>query len=335
MFFAKRQICDTTRNTKSVGFEIMKHCPNCRSSYADDTLKFCLQDGALLVGDTNKSTELPTIAFGDTSGNEEVTEQFRTNEPTKRFTTNKDAGQMRIDVPEARPNNWEQSRETQIASVQPKPQKSNTLIAVLATVLVMLILFGVAGIGAWLYFSKDQTDVAKNTNTESNSGDEKIISNDNSNKESSTPTPTKKDSTPIKTETPSPKFNPEEVKKTVSERIYSWKSLAESRNLSAYMESYADKLDYYNRKGASAAFVRSDKQKAFTQYDSIKITLSNMTVTPDSSGETATAVFDKAWVFQNYEKTSQGKVQTQLKLQNFGGSWKITSERDLKVYFVK
>lgn len=315
----------------------MKYCPNCRSNYADDTLKFCLQDGTPLVGNLGASTEMPTL-FGDKTeqfaGNE-VTEQFRTNEPTKRFTTNKDVGQMRIDVPEIRANTWEQSRETQIASFQPKPQKSNTLVAVLATALVMLILFGAAGIGAWLYFSKDQTDVSKNSNKESNTGDEKIISKDNSNKELPTPTPIKKDSTPIKTETPPPGFNTEEVKKAVSDRIYSWKSLAESRNLNAYMESYADKLDYYNKKGASASSVRSDKQRAFTQYDSIQITLSNMTVTPDSSGETATAVFDKAWVFQNYTKTSQGKVQTQLKLRNIGGGWKITSERDLKVYFVK
>jgi len=63
----------------------------------------------------------------------------------------------------------------------------------------------------------------------------------------------------------------------------------------------------------------------------MKITLSNMTVTPDASGETATAVFDKEWVFEG-AKYSAGKVQTQLKLKKTGGQWLITGERDLKVY---
>lgn len=308
----------------------MKYCPTCRSNYTDDTLKFCLQDGTLLVSDPGAETETPTIAFGDR------TERFPSkDEPTERFTTNKDIDQLRIDVPDAsRQNSWQQSRETVIAAPPPAPQKSNTLVAVLATALVMLILFGAAGFGAWLYFSKDRTGLSNNTNREANSG-EKIISNNNSNKESPTPTAAKKDSTPVKTETPPPNFNAEEVEKEVSERIYSWNSLAESRDLNAYMENYADKLDYYTKKGVSAEAVRSDKQRAFTQYDSIKMTLSNLTVTPDSSGDTATAVFDKAWVFQNYEKTSEGKVRTQLKLRKIGGAWKITGERDLRVYFVK
>ena len=313
----------------------MKYCPNCRSSYTDDTLKFCLQDGTPLVDELNSNTEMPTVAFGDKTEqfqSNEVTEQFKTNEQTERFTTKKDANQMRIEMPEPQQNNWEQSRETQVASFQPPPQKPNTLVAVLATALVMLLLFGAAGIGAWFYFSDDKTEVAKNTNTQSNNENQQI-SKDNSNKESPTPTATSKDSTPKPS--PTSNFNPEEVKKEISDVIYSWKSASESLNLESHMSNYADTVDYYNKSKVSKNVVRSDRQKAYNKYDDIEINLSNISITPDSTGENATAVFDKQWFFDSEEKTSEGKVRSQLKLSKIGGKWKITGEKDLKVYFVK
>jgi ketosteroid isomerase-like protein len=319
----------------------MKYCPNCRSSYADDTLKFCLQDGTPLVGQTDSSTELPTVVFGDETEQfkgEEVTEQFKTNQATERFTTNKDFNQMRVDLPETRQHSWEQSRETQIASHITPPQKSNTLVAVLGTALVMLIIFGAIGIGAWFYFSKPETEVAKNTNNQSNSGNKPGVK-ENSNEKLPMPTATTKDSTPKPTpsseETPTSTFNPDEVKKEVSDVIYSWKSASESLNLEAHISKYADTVDYFNKSKVNRNFIKSDRQKAYNKYQYIKIDLSNMSVTPDSTGENATAVFDKAWRFENDEKTSEGKVRSQLKLSKINGQWKITGEKDLKVYFVK
>ena len=55
-----------------------------------------------------------------------------------------------------------------------------------------------------------------------------------------------------------------------------------------------------------------------------------MRVMPDASGEKATAVFDKEWHFENDEKTSEGKVQTQLQLKKIGGEWKITERKRFK-----
>lgn len=49
----------------------MKYCPTCRSTYTDETLQFCLQDGSLLATVTNPNTELPT-----TSWNEPRTEPY-------------------------------------------------------------------------------------------------------------------------------------------------------------------------------------------------------------------------------------------------------------------
>jgi hypothetical protein len=54
--------------------------------------------------------------------------------------------------------------------------------------------------------------------------------------------------------------------------------------------------------------------------------ISNLRVSPDASGENATAVFDKEWVFEGTGKYSAGKVQTQLRLRKIGGEWLITAK---------
>ena len=198
----------------------------------------------------------------------------------------------------------------------------------------MILVFGAIGIGAWLYFSKGKPEIAQNTDVNS-STPENARTNANINS-SAFPSPNVS-KTPFEegtpTPIPTPNVNPEEVKREVSNTINSWKSLAESRNLSAYMNNYADTIDYYNKKGASVSTVRADKQRAFTIYDTLEINLSNMRVTPDASGETATAVFDKQWYFEGDANSSEGKVQTQLRLRKIGGAWKITGEKDLKVYY--
>lgn len=42
----------------------MRFCPTCRTQYTDDTLRFCLQDGASLIERTESDT--PTVAFPET-----------------------------------------------------------------------------------------------------------------------------------------------------------------------------------------------------------------------------------------------------------------------------
>lgn len=47
----------------------MKYCPKCRSSYSDDTLQFCLQDGAPLTNFLKQASLDPTVQW---QGNETV-----------------------------------------------------------------------------------------------------------------------------------------------------------------------------------------------------------------------------------------------------------------------
>ncbi len=294
----------------------MKICPNCQTRYTDDTLQFCLQDGATLVGD-DAQTSQPTVAFND---EQETVVKNRQNEPPINF-----------DLQNSKETQY---RQPQTANFQTEEKKSNTALAVVTTILAMLLIFGAIGIGAWIYFGKD-SETARDANVK-NSFPNNSAKNKNENAEVFPPENAneKPSVRPTDQKTPAPDFDAEEVKANVSKTVYAWKSAAESLDLTEYMTHYADRLDYYNKRGASIGTVRADKQKAFSTYDTIKINLSNMRVTPDETGENATAVFDKEWYFENAQKVSEGKVQTQLKMKKIGGDWKITSERDLKVYYV-
>lgn len=298
----------------------MKQCPTCQSQYTDDTLQFCLQDGSPLsvVGG---SPDSKTIAFGE----------------QETVVSNRPSGQ--INQPQmTNPTDWNpnQYQSTPAASAPATGKKSTATMAVFVTVFVMLLLFSMVGIGAWLYFrgatpddkgnlfitkstpypeSNKATTANANTSIKATPATTPLISSSSSNNANTT-------------------VDKEQVKSEVTQRLDSWKSASESLNLDAHMSHYAPTLDYYNKKGASAAVVRADKQRAYTTYSSIQINLSNLTVTPDPSGETATAVFDKEWNFSG-ARNSSGKVQQQLKLKKIGGQWLITGERDLKVYYTR
>lgn len=274
----------------------MKQCPNCRTTYTDDTLQFCLQDGTPLASLTN--AEQPTAAW-----NESET------------------------VVRAKQPDWQQSQVTQI---HPAPKKSNTAMVVLVTAFVMLLLFGGA-IGAWLLIKKRSGETGANLKT----------NNSISNQTNTTPTASPKNSpspTPVNsntgTATPTPNIDAEQIKSEVSDRVYAWKSALESGDINSLMNSYADRLDYYyNSRGVAASTIRGDKQRAFALYDTFNIKITNMKVTPDASGERATAVFDKEWQFEGSDNYSAGKVQSQLQFTKNGNKWYVSGEKDLKVYY--
>ncbi len=302
----------------------MKICPKCQNKYTDTTLKFCLQDGTELIGGISESDSNPTVSFEDS----ETLVSDRSAEQITQVRGNSGEG------------NWNDSQATRVSNVPYEPKSSNALVAVLLTVLIMLVLFSVIGVGAYLYFNQDKPEVAKNSSDgnsdENNSTDNAGIDFSNStNKDSKTPTTQKTPKTNENTganqiSTP----DPEETKQNVTNAVNGWKSQAESLNLEGYMDNYASRVDYYNKNGASKSFVRNDKQKAFSKYNSIKVQLSNMSVSPNSDGKSAVVVFDKEWNFSGADDNSSGKVKQQLKLIKSGEKWLISSEKDLKVYYV-
>lgn len=277
----------------------MKNCPNCGTQYTDDSLRFCLQDGGRL------------IPAGETAS------------PTVEFREHETSSSARGKTSQSR--DWDNSEVTRVSMVETKT--SNSVFVVIAAVLVMMVVLGAAGIGIWLYLNRE-----KENPRNGNLADQTVNSNlveTSGNKVSPSPASTSRQNTNLASN--DPPVNIDEIKREVSKRIIYWKSSSESLDLDSHMSNYADTVDYYHRRNATRAFVRNDRQRAFTQFDSISINISNISVSADAAGEVATAVFDKEWVFDGARR-STGKVRSQLRLRNINGEWLITGERDLKVY---
>lgn len=293
----------------------MKYCPTCRTQYTDDTLRFCLQDGATLVD--RIETDTPTVAFPET--------------PT--------VAARGVD---SHVTSWRNERDeevTKVASAKPKERKSGIAIPLIAAAAVVLLFFAVTGIGLWIYLTSGRVNPPDNiaANTSNINGSTPSNTGSYFPTPAATATPTRQPTataTPPPFPTPPPATDMDQARRDVSQSINTWKSMAEARDLNAYMGNYAETVDYYRRSGARRAFVRADKSRAFSMYDSMSVNLSNMSVSVDESGATATAVFDKEWDFRG-SRNSTGKVQTQLRLRNENGRWLIIGERDLRVYYTR
>ncbi len=271
----------------------MKTCPACQTQYTDDTLQFCLQDGTPLA--YTRQSDTPTAVLKDSPS-------------------------------------WQQSQATHVAATHPQ-KGSKMAIVVAATVLVMLVLFGAVGVGAWLYFRNPQTETANNISVKANIPTQ--IPNTNVRPPSTPQTSPYATSQSTRTANTSLQADDEsQAQKEVSQRLISWKSSAESLNLDEYMAHYAGIVDYYKRNGASLAFVRADKLRAFTRYDSINIKLTNISISADPTGQEATVTFDKEWNFEG-NRNSSGKVKQLMKLRKINEQWLITAEKDVKVYFTR
>jgi hypothetical protein len=290
----------------------MKQCPNCQTTYADDSLQFCLQDGTPLA---SLPSQEATVAF-DTESETLVVpkrvEPIRFEPPSSYQTNNA---------------NWEPSQPVIVQ--QREAKKSNTAAVVLLSVLGTILLLGIGGVGAWLYFRNSKPQVAVNINA----APQNRQSNSNAvNQNVNLATPS-----PAATPTAQPTLKPEEAKAITSDVknvVDDWKDSTENLDLDTHIGQYADTVDYYKAGRVNVARVRADRSNAFAAYETININIDNVKVTPDASGEKATVVLDKEWNFEGVEKFSSGKVQQQLTFGKIGGRWLITGEKDLKIYYV-
>jgi hypothetical protein len=122
-----------------------------------------------------------------------------------------------------------------------------------------------------------------------------------------------------------------ELRDEIVGEIDGWRETTEEMDLDTLMAHYAPRVDYYNKRGAAVDYIRGDKSRAFSRFETIQMKLSDIQVTQNAAGDKVTAVFDKTWRFQG-ARTSTGKVREQLELSRINGRWLITAERDLKVY---
>jgi len=299
--------------------KIMRYCPNCRTEYADDSLQFCLQDGTPLANLPNQDA---TVAFETESETLVVPKRVEPIrfEPPSSYQTNQ--------------ANWQPSQPVVIEQL-PAAKKSNTAALVVLSVLGTTLLLGLGGLGAWLYLRSPKTEVvAVNVNTATQNRSANVVNtaaNQNQNANLAAPSPTA-------TPSAQPTLKPEAVKEISSDVknvVDDWKDSTENLDLDAHISQYADTVDYYKAGRVGVGRVRADRERAFAAYDTISINIDNVKVTPDATGEKASVILDKEWNFEGADKFSSGKVQQQLTFGKIGGRWRITGEKDLKIYYTQ
>jgi hypothetical protein len=134
--------------------------------------------------------------------------------------------------------------------------------------------------------------------------------------------------------TGAPPVDASKVRAEVRKTLEDWTGTIRRHDIEAHMKYYADTLDtYYNRRNVTTDALRGERARAFDRYHDFEVQLENLKIEPDPTGTRATAVFDKTWKFTADDRVSSGSVQQQLTLSKVGGSWLITGEKELKVYY--
>jgi len=295
----------------------MKNCQVCGANYDDDTLQFCLQDGTRLTG--MPITDTPTVVL-----NEAETVVARANYGRINVPIGQDTSQF--------------AQAPLPAAVPPRSGGATILIGVAAVLVIGVLVLVAAGVGGYLWYSNSESaNVRPATNVNNNSNSNLSLPVTNSNATNVRPSPSKTPTPVVNANIPADPLQNDDVqtRADVTRQVNSWRAVTESQNLNGLGGYYAGTLDrYYNRSNVSAGDVLADKRRAFSQYSSIQISVSNMRVTADPGGETATAVFDKEWYF-NGSKPFAGKIKSQMRFRRVNGAWLITSETDVPGTYVR
>lgn len=116
--------------------------------------------------------------------------------------------------------------------------------------------------------------------------------------------------------------------------LNNWAAAVRAHDLEQHLSYYADTLDvYYRKQNVGISYVRSSRRPAFTRFTTLDVQLANVVVNVDSSGNFATARFDKTYRFEG-ERTISGSVQQMITLTRINSMWRITGERDLQIYYL-
>lgn len=129
----------------------MKQCPVCKSVYTDDTLSFCLNDGAALVAPSLSSQETQRMSFGSNETQE--------NNPP-----------IRVEIQSSIPT------QSSVPQNTARTERKNFSRLAILLIVGLLLVVGIAGIAAaYFVFSKreNQTVVSETNSTP--------VQNDNSN----------------------------------------------------------------------------------------------------------------------------------------------------------
>jgi hypothetical protein len=302
----------------------MKRCPTCQRLYTDDTLNFCLEDGASLQ--TTSGTAL----------DETLTLNANEPPPTEILPNPPIAPTLRAHKPPTTVRQEARATRNEFQDLAaPSPKQRNTTSVVALTVAATILLLALGGLGAWLLL-RDNSNNGGNTNTLPLNSNLPGSKGGNINAQPSvSPTPTAS-ATP--TPQPTPKVTPptdtSAARTEVSNALNGWRQTMINPDVNEHMSYYANTLHtYYNASNVDVSRVRSNVARAFSTYSTFDVQITNLRIEVDSSGQSAVATFDKTFEFRSGEKRYAGSGLNRFWLEKIGGRWLITGEKDLKTYY--
>lgn len=329
----------------------MKRCPTCQRAYTDETLRFCLEDGAALVNEPIANADAATLLMDSAGSTAPPTEILGAVPPPTVRAYNEDAT-MRREKPVATANQQVRRTVNEFQNVAaPATKQRSTASVVAISVVATILLLGLGGLGAWLIF-RDKSDnrtsggaetarASANSNITVTNGNTPGAKNANSN------TTSVATATPIQTPTPlatpvlspsssaTPASTPQSTdtasaRREVMEALNGWAQTMRNADVNGHMAYYASTLHtYYMQSNYSASRVRDNVAKAFAKYSTFDVRLSNIQIEVDPSGQKAVATFDKTFVFTG-ATTYSGSGLNRFWFEKIGGRWLITGEKDLK-----
>jgi hypothetical protein len=331
----------------------MKRCPTCKRTYADDTLRFCLEDGTLLDADAAPLNSDQTLLLDSASSNAELppTEILDFGAaPTLRAFDEDATAQPRKVAATAKQQARPTINEFQ-NPVAPAPVPRNTTSVVAVTAVATILVLAVGGLGAWLLL-RDKNGNGNSGNStlaetarSSNASNVTTTNNASGSTVSNTSTLPGTVSTPVVVATPyaTPSATPQpttatadtaSARREVLDALNGWTETMRQANLERHMAYYADTLHtYYLQSNYSSSRVRANVARAFSKYDTFDVKLTNMQIEVDPPGTSAIATFDKTFTFSG-ATTYSGSGLNRFWLEKIGGRWLITGEKDLKTYYV-
>lgn len=149
----------------------MKHCPRCGSSYTDDTLVYCLQDGATLQQSSGQSNPLSMLAtLRDDAQTTEMTSERREHQSAPTVEIPSSALPTSL-YQEARPTAGPSGGAREAASAS-ATETGSTARVIMMTAIVTTLLLAAGGVGVWLFFrgagdggASERREAAQNTNS--------------------------------------------------------------------------------------------------------------------------------------------------------------------------
>ena len=116
--------------------------------------------------------------------------------------------------------------------------------------------------------------------------------------------------------------------------LQQWADATRSRNVEAEVGCYAPVVDrFYGQRRVSTSQLRRQEQSVFSRIGAVRrFEISNINV-KKIAPDWAVVSFDKVWDFGNRTRFA-GSAQDELVLRPVHGEWKISSQREVKVYWV-